>query len=378
MLVMATGHIRKRTTKTGSSWQLVIENDRDPMTGKRERTYKTFKGTKKQAEAELRRLVSEVENGGIVTVSTMRLDDWLKTYLADYLPNIADSTRESYEERIRNRISPYLGKLSLNTITTDHIQRWITEMNEKLSAKSVRNLFNILRPALEQAVLNQKIPRNPCTGVKLKSVVRQHGDVFDKTEINAALNAAKGTTMYLPLLLELSTGMRRGEVLALTWDDVNFKTREITISKSAYVYKGERKVKSPKTASGIRTLTVSKNLIDELLIAHNDYLTNQKLYGARFVDSNLVVCQENGKPYHPDSMTTKWCRFIRKNNLKHIRFHDLRHTNATTMIESGVDIKTVQTRLGHSDVSTTLNVYTHRTKNMDENAAQKIDDIIYS
>ena len=375
---MATGHIRKRTSKTGSSWQLVVECDRDPITGKRERTYKTFKGTKKQAEAELRRLVTEVENGGIVTVSTMRFDDWLKIYITDYLPDIADSTRESYEERIRNRISPYLGKLPLNSITTDHIQRWVTELNEKLSPKSVRNLFNILRPALEQAVTNQKIPRNPCVGVRLKSIVKQHGEVFDKSEISSALDAARGTTMYLPLLLELSTGMRRGEALALTWSDVDFKKREITISKSAYVYKGERKVKSPKTVSGIRTLTVSKNLIEELLIAHNDYLINKTYYGSRFTDSNLVICQEDGKPYHPDSMTTKWCRFVRKNNLKHIRFHDLRHTNATAMIESGVDIKTVQTRLGHSDVSTTLNVYTHRTKNMDENAAQKIDDIIYS
>jgi len=235
-----------------------------------------------------------------------------------------------------------------------------------------------LRPALEQAVMNQKISRNPCVGVKLKSIVRQHGDVFDELEIATALNAARGTTMYLPLLLELSTGMRRGEVLALTWDDVNFETKEITINKSAYAYKGERKIKPPKTASGIRTLTVSQNLIDELLIAHNDYLTNKNTYGLRFTDSNLVICQENGRPYHPDSMTTKWCRFVRKNNLKPIRFHDLRHTNATMMIQSGVDYKTVKDRMGHSDISTTLNVYTHRTKKTDENAAKKIDDIIYA
>lgn len=375
---MATGHIRKRTTKTGSSWQLVVEGEHNPITGKRDRTYKTFKGTKKQAEAELRRLVSEIENGGIVTLSTMKLDDWLKIYITDYLPDIADSTRESYEERIRNRISPCLGKLSLNSITTDHIQHWVSNLNEELSPKSVRNLFNILRPALEQAVMNQKIPRNPCVGVKLKSIVKQHGDVFDESEIAIALNAARGTTMYLPLLLELSTGMRRGEVLALTWDDVNFETKEITINKSAYAYKGERKVKPPKTASGIRTLTVSQNLIDELLIAHNDYLTNQNIYGLRFTNSNLVICQEDGKPYHPDSMTTKWCRFVRKNNLKPIRFHDLRHTNATMMIQSGVDYKTVKDRMGHSDISTTLNVYTHRTKKTDETAAQKIDDIIYA
>lgn len=375
---MATGHIRKRTSKTGSSWQLVVECNRDPITGKRERTYTTFKGTKKQAEAELRRLVTEVENGGIITVSTMRLDDWLKIYLNDYLPNIADSTRESYEERIRNRISPYLGKLSLNTITTDHIQSWVSKLNEDLSPKSVRNLFNILRPALEQAVTNRKIPHNPCTGVKLKSLVKQHGDVFNSDEIKVALDIARGTTMYPILLLELSTGMRRGESLAITWDDVNFQTGELTIDKSVYYHKGERRLKKPKTASGIRTITVGENILKELSLIYNDYLSNRQKMGVLFNDSNLVICQKNGKPYHNDSMTTKWRRFVRKNNLKNIRFHDLRHTNATTMIESGVDIKTVQARLGHSDVSTTLNVYTHRTKSMDENAAKRIDDIIYS
>lgn len=374
---MATGHIRKRTSKTGSSWQLVVESERDPITGKRERTYKTFKGTKKQAEAELRNLISKIENGGIVSVSTIKLDDWLNTYVAEYLPDITDSTRRSYEERIRNRISPYLGKLPLGSITTDHVQRWVSELNETLSPKSVRNLFNILRPALEQAVVNQKITRNPCVGVKLKSIVKQHGDVFDKKDIDSALAAARGTTMYLPLLLELCTGLRRGEALALTWEDVNFTTREISINKSAYVYQGKRKIKTPKTSSGIRTLTVSQNLIDELSDAYNNYLNNKKIYDLGFTNSNLVICQKDGRPYHPDSMTTKWCRFVRKNNLKQIRFHDLRHTNATMMIEAGVDYKTVKDRLGHSDVSTTLNVYTHRTKRTDENAAQKIDEIIY-
>lgn len=374
---MAIGHIRKRTSKTGSSWQLVVESERDPITGKRERTYKTFKGTKKQAEAELRNLISKIENGGIVSVSTIKLDDWLNTYVAEYLPDITDSTRRSYEERIRNRISPYLGKLPLGSITTDHVQRWVSELNETLSPKSVRNLFNILRPALEQAVVNQKITRNPCVGVKLKSIVKQHGDVFDKKDIDSALAAARGTTMFLPLLLELSTGIRRGEALALTWDDINFTTREISINKSAYVYQGKRKIKTPKTSSGIRTLTVSQNLIDELSDAYNNYLNNKKIYGLGFTNSNLVICQKDGRPYHPDSMTTKWCRFVRKNNLKQIRFHDLRHTNATMMIEAGVDYKTVKDRLGHSDVSTTLNVYTHRTKRTDENAAQKIDEIIY-
>lgn len=375
---MATGHIRKRTSKTGSSWQLVVESDRDPITGKRERIYRTSKGTKKQAEAELRNLIFEVENGGTLNTSAIKVKDWLQEYLQLYLPHISDLTRESYEERITNKIDPYLGNIQLKTLSTAHVQSWVNELNKTLSPKSVVNLFNILRPALEKAVVLQMIPRNPCVGVVKPKLTKQHGDVYDTSEIKAALDVARGTTMYPTLLLELSTGMRRGETLALTWNDVNFQTGEITISKSAYVYKGERKIKTPKTIAGIRTVTVGKNILDELLVMHNEYATNKEKMGVLFTDSNLVICQENGKPYHPDSMTTKWRRFVKDNNLKQIRFHDLRHTNATTMIESGVDVKTVQTRLGHSDISTTLNIYTHRTKAMDTNAAQKIDDVIYS
>ena len=119
-------------------------------------------------------------------------------------------------------------------------------------------------------------------------------------------------------------------------------------------------------------------MIAELKTARGQYNSKKLSKGAAFVDSDLVVCQENGKPYQPDSMSQKWRRFIAQHNLKAIRFHDLRHTCATAMIEAGVDIKTVQERIGHADASLTMNVYAHRTQSMDQNAANKLDDVIFS
>ena len=373
---MATGHIRKRETKTGISYQITVEIESDPLTGERGRKYKTVKGTKKQAEAEMRKMIDELENGGIIKASALKLKDWLSQYVDVYLDDIQQSTRDGYEETIRNRINPFLGDIPIKALNATTIQTWVNKMKKKYSAKTIINAYNILYPALDKAVVLKMIPSNPCIGCNKPKNIRYEAEVYTSDELNLALSAAEGTSMYIPLLLELSTGLRRGEALALTWDDVNFETGEIRIDKSVYAYDGKRMVKSPKTASGIRSIIVGEKTLVEFKKAHETYLKTKARMGNLFTDSNLVVCQENGKPYHPDSMTSKWGRFTQKNNLRHIRFHDLRHTNATIMIAAGVDVKTVKDRLGHSDVSTTLNIYITRTKEMDTNAARKIDNII--
>ncbi len=373
---MYTHSIRKRETKKGNSWQIVIEGDRDPLTGKRTRHYHSVNGTKKEAQAEALRLLNQLNSGGITTASAMKTKDWLLEWHNLYLPNIEDKTRESYLERINIRIIPAIGNIQLNALQATAIQKWINDMSKTLSPKSIRNIFNILNASLKKAVELKMIASNPCIGVVLPKRQRFQGDTYTKKEIQQAIKLAEGTDMHLILQLAFSLGLRRGELLALTWHDIDFKKREITIDKSTYNLNGERKVKAPKTETGNRVLSIGDTLLHELKLARADYLRRRFELGAGFDDSNLVICQENGKPYHPDSFSNKWKRFIKKHGIRKIRFHDIRHTNATTLLAAGVDIKTVQTRLGHSDVSTTMNIYTHMTNEMNENAAKKIDDII--
>lgn len=377
---MATGHIRPRKMKDGTtSYQLIVETEVDPSTGKRSRTYKTVHGSKRVAAAELRKLIDEVEHGGIVMESSMKVSDWTTQWLSLYVVNIESTTRAGYEEKIRNYIKPYLGHISLKALSTSAVQSWVNMLSQekKLAPKTIRNAFLNLKAALDKAVVLRMIPVNPCTGVVLPKAVKYQGEFYDREEIAVALKAAEGTDMYLILLLEFSVGLRRGELLALRWEHVDFENKVIHIRENRVIANGKVEIKAPKSSAGVRTIPIGDNLVKALKKARNDYLLAKRTQGLGFTDSDLVICQPNGKPFRPESVTQKWERFVASNGLKPIRFHDLRHSAATALLEAGADIKTVQQRLGHADASVTMNVYAHSTKAMNEKAAQKIDAIVF-
>ena len=201
-------------------------------------------------------------------------------------------------------------------------------------------------------------------------------EVYDTEEIKQVLEAAKGTDIYLLVLLGLSVGMRRGEIDSLKWSHISFEQRTITVSKSRVHVKKAVIEKDPKSAAGNRTITIGSDVLAELQKAKNEY--DERAKEAWFHDLGYVVCKEDGTPYHPDSLTQKWERFTERHNLRHIKLHAMRHTNATTMIAAGVNPKVVQQRLGHADVSVTLNTYTHVLPSMDQEAADKIDNILFA
>ena len=222
------------------------------------------------------------------------------------------------------------------------------------------------------------IQYNPCTGVELPKIEKKIPEIYDSKEIAIALNAAKGTDMYLILLIAVSVGLRRGELIALRWEDVDFKEKTISVVENRVLAGGEEITKAPKSKAGLRTITVGDKVICELKKAQRKYYENKLAMGKGFTDSGLVVCKENGEGYYPDAITKKWARFVKKNGLKKICFHSLRHSCATAMIEAGVDPKTVQQRLGHADITVTMNIYAHCTKTMDTKAAEVIDDVVFS
>lgn len=378
---MSTGHIKTRTGKDGKiSYQLVVEVEADPVTGKRNRYYRTVKGTKKQVQEALRKFQNEIDSGYTTSPSTMKVSDWMDQWLTQYRVNIEDTTRSGYKDKIKNQINPHLGALQIKALTASVVQKWVNTLHKdrSLSPKTIRNAFLILHAAMKKAVITKMITSNPCEGVELPKSQKYMAQIYTTQEITQLLELAKDTDMYIPLLLVCCVGFRRGELLALKWHHIDFNKGIIHIQSNTVIAEGEVKTKAPKSAAGIRHVTIGANVLSALKMARAQYNSNKLFLGAEFTDSGLVVCQPNGKPFRPESMTQKWERFVEKHNLKKIRFHDLRHSCTTMMIEAGVDLKTVQTRMGHANISTTMNIYAHCTAAMDQKAADKLDDILFA
>ena len=377
---MASGSVRERRTKNGTVQQIIIENGTDPLTGKRIREYVTFKGTRKQAEKERDRLVAAVNGGNyVVNTSNMMVSSWMDQWLELYCIGLSVTTLSNYKGQIERYLTPVLGKIPLKMLQNYHVQRWVNQMiSEGLSPKTIRNVYMNLNAALKKARALNMINSNPCEGTVLPKRPKLKYNIYTTDEINDMLNKAKGTDMYLPLLIESMTGLRRGELLALRWEDIDLEKKVMHIHRNR-VYAGGKVVeKEPKTDSSIRDITFGEGLKTYLETEYDKYFEDKYEHGSLFNDKGYVIRQENGLPYHPQSWKCKWERFLKRVGLTHIRFHDLRHSHCTALLESGkVDMKTVQYRLGHSNISTTMDIYAHCTVKMQQDAGDAMDDIIF-
>lgn len=390
--MQVSGHIRKRVKKNGDvSYQIIIELPIDPATGKRNRKYKTIKGTKKQAEKVLRKMMDDLENHTFVEDSNITVSELVMMWFELYLKDLSPTTLEGYEYQIKNYIvNQDIGKIRLQDLTTSDVQRWINSLydesplsNKPLSAKTVKNIYHNLCAAIDKAVVLEYVKKNVCKAVSLPKVQKYTAEVYDEKEIQQLLNVIKGTDMELPLMIDVNLGLRRGELLALKWKHIDFEKGFVSIEDNMVEVKKEVSAdrtltKAPKSISGQRIIPISPSLTDYLKKAHTEYLLKKLKMGKDFFDGDYVVCQENGKPYKPNSFTDKFNKFLKKNNLKHIRLHDLRHTNATLMLTQGISPKVAQMRLGHSDYSTTMNIYSHVLESVATEAAEKIENVIFN
>ena len=375
---MDIGYVRTRHNKKGTTYQVVLNEANDPITGERKRGSAGTYATKKEANAVLARIKREVENGGIIKPSEETTVQWVGEFITNFKPNIEETTRAGYEEKIRNCISPYIGKIPIKDLNATVIQKWVNGLTQQGAApKTIRDAYNILNASLKKAVTLRKIAHNPCEGVELPKLKKYQASIYDADGIRKLLDVAKGTNIYTLVVLAVSVGLRRGELCGLKWEYIDLDQSVIHVRENRVMAYGKAYTKDPKTASGKRDVSIGAEVVNILKEAYAQYCTNRNLFGKGFHDEGYVICQENGKPYRPDSLTQKWERFVEANNLPHIRLHDLRHSNASALIAAGVSAKVVQERLGHSDVTTTLNIYTHVTPVMNQAAANTLDSIIF-
>lgn len=373
------GHLRKRKNQNGYSWQVVVDVG-GSSSSTRKRIYKTVNGNKKEAEKVLLNLLNDLENGLLIDESRITLQQYLSTWLEEHVKsNLAPSTYDGYRVNIENHIKPALGNIRLQDLKPLLIQQFINRLytEKKLSPQTIRVVFQHLHNALKHAVRLRLLKLNPADGIVLPKRQKFHGEVYNEDEIISLLKNVQGTTLEIPVTLAAVLGLRRGEILALKWSDINWESQQIKICRSLIHCSEGYQLVSPKTESGHRTLDAPSGLMEQLR-KHKVQQNKDKLYyGSVYQDQDLVCCNSIGGFRDPGGLSSSFKKFLNKERLKLIRFHDLRHSNATLMLKFGTPAKIASVRLGHSTIGITMDLYSHVLDGMQQGTAEMIDNRLY-
>ena len=333
--------------------------------------------TKAECEKKLKSLIAaQKEPDPQPSRQTMTVAQWLDFWYQTYKkPNLRPNTQMSYERRIYQHIIPNLGPIPLNKLTTGDIQQFYTRLKqngrllrqeqygEGLSDQTVRGIHTTFHAALDKAVSEKIIPRNPSDFCRLPSAKAREMQVLSPEEVQRLLIQAKEDSCFELLLLELSTGLRRGEICALQWGDLSFRTGELRVQRQVHRVKGKLVDSPPKTKAGNRSVILPA----PVLMVLKEY---RKSVNSCWMFPSPV---NEDSPRDPAAVRKRLQAILVRAECKKIRFHDLRHTFSTAALEHGMDVKTLSTIIGHVSSSTTLNIYAHVTDEMRRTAAVKID-----
>lgn len=372
------GSIRKR----GNTYSIIyymMENGK-----KKQKWISGFK-TKKEAQDRLTEILSQLRNNSYISPSKTTLGEYLSIWLEEYAkPNIAITTYAGYAVNINKHINPYIGNIPIQELQPLQIQKLYNLLSKEgnyngkggLSPRSIQYIHMVLKQALKKAYELQLIPRNVADMVKIPKQKKYIPNFLYEEEIPILLEIFKSTNIYMPVLLAVGIGLRRGEALALKWHNVDLENKIIFITENLIPTKEGIKFSTPKTEASQREIVVPETIINELVKLKEKQIANKKILGNEYIDNDLVCCYDNGKNFSPGAVSHLFSDILKLNNFRHIRFHDLRHTNATLMLNADISPKVASARLGHSKVNTTLDIYSHVEKKKQEESAKKLDNFL--
>lgn len=376
------GHVRRE----GKAWYVIVDLPRDPTTGKRKQKWHSGYKSKREADQALGEILHSLNQGTYVEKSKVTVTKYMTDWLNDLRTSVRPSTHATYETLVRTHITPKIGSETLQSLTAMRLNALYTELlasgrvNGKggLSPATVRYVHSIIRKALADAMRENLVTRNVADGARVPRVPRPQIRTWSAREVRAFLDHVQDDRLYAAYVVACTTGMRRGEVLALRWQDLDLEQGRASVTRSLTVVGGyEMQFSEPKTARGRRMIALDQTTVGALKAHKQTQMLERALMGDAYEDSDLVFCLEDGAPVHPDSFSDFFQRHAKAAKLPRIRFHDLRHTHATLALAAGVHPKVVSERLGHASVTITLDTYSHAIPAMHETAASLVASLVF-
>ena len=389
------GSIEKR----GDSYRLVCVVGYN-LQGRPIKKSKTVHCSKKEAKIELAKFVADVQKGMYVEGKSLKFTDFVEIWKRDYgSKELAPSTYKRYLGILESRIIPYFGHFRVDKIKPTDIMQFYDLLSrdtqivrrknnngkktgKPLSPKTIVEHHRLLHAMLQKAVYWQMIVSNPAERVQAPKTKKPKRKYYDDEQSKALISGLMELTeeqfkYKVAIILTIFTGVRLGELMGLEWDDINFREGIVSINRSSQ-YLADKGVftKVPKTESSIRDVAIP-DFVVSLLEEYKYWYDEQKYqYGELWYDSNRLFVQADGKPMHPSTISKWFEKFVAQIGLPVINFHGLRHTNATLLIAQNIDVSVVAARLGHAQITTTLNFYVHPIISHNKTAGFALENLL--
>jgi integrase len=382
---MRKGNITRRGDR---SFRIKIELEREPTSGQRRYHLETVRGapgetrseTKARAKARLVELIHEMNTGAHVSRSTTTVKAYIEAWLASPV-NLNPKTIHRYRQLAEQQIYPYLSSIELQKLDESHIQSWHGQLltaggqnGKPLSARTVGHAHRLLHTALARAVLGRKVFRNVASLVNPPRVEKKEVTSLTAEQIGDLFAKLQGHRLYIPAVVALGTGLRRGELLALQWQNIDLDAGFLRVERSLGEAGKKLYFKAPKSQAGRRSLSLAPFVVDALRQHRKEQLELRMALGlGKQTGEALVFSNLDGSPLSPDKLSRDWANLVIARKLPRVSFHGLRHSNVSMLIEKGLDVHTVSRRIGHSSASLTLSTYTHMYRRKDDEAADAIE-----
>jgi len=377
------GHLRQRSP---GSFELKVDIGKG-ADGKRIVEYRTFRGTKRQAQGELAKLIVALGRGEHVAKSALTVGEHVADRIEQWvaLKQITPKTAERYRELLRYQIAPYIGGVMLQALKAPDIERWhgalLTSGRKDgqggLSKLTIRHAHRLLSKALKQAQLHELTIRNVASIQPPPKVTRDEVTILTAEQVHGVVHKLAHRVIYLKTLIALFTGMRRGEILALRWERVDLERKIIKVCEALEETQNGKvlRFKKPKSEAGSRDISLPDLLVEKLRDLRRQQLEQRVALGlGKLRDDALLFPRLDGRPSSPLTLSKEWAKAAASIGLDGVTFHSLRHTHVSALIDAGIDVVKISKRIGHASPTTTLNVYAHLFARREDKTAGAIND----